>query len=430
MKKMEYSLIEETVCKHKLENGLEVYIIPKNDFTKTTVYFATKFGSLHSGLKVNDGKEEIIIPGGLAHFIEHRIFDNKKGPVMDRFSALGASCNAYTSYNRTAYHFKNDHNINACIELLLDFVQEFTVKAESVEKEKDIIIEELRMYLDYPSTNLYLGLLNNLYFHHPIKEDVGGSEKDVKETTCKALKAAYRQFYHPENMILVICGKVNPDLILKNIIDNQSQKVFPPYDGIPDFTFEEPLNVVKEFSVQKFHVSLDKVAFGVKLAPLVYNNVIEYTKQCYLYEILLDLIFSISGKYYEEWLKMQIITNSLAYSHLEGKNYNSIIITADVYKRDIFIEYISKIFKAVDNYLPKEEDFTRIKKAKIGSFIKSLNHPSVIARELVEAYMDEREYFETMEIIQSITYHEIINLAKQISDKPFSVNVLTGGKND
>ena len=204
MDKIYYKSIDEIVYHGVLENGLDVHIIKKEGFSNKCAYFATRFGSFNTNDILLDDNKESIVVGGLAHFLEHRVFDYKKGNVIDLFYELGADVNAYTSYDRTVYYFSCNDNFYECLDLLLDFPTSFTMSKEAVENEKDIIVSELLMYKDDPNDKLYKGLMNALYKEHPIRFDVGGEVSEVKETTYELLKQVHATFYNPKNMHLVI----------------------------------------------------------------------------------------------------------------------------------------------------------------------------------------------------------------------------------
>ena len=183
MKTHNYPELNEIVIEEQLDNGLTVFLIPKPEFTEISGYFATRFGGVDSDkLLLTDKGWQQALPG-VAHFLEHRMFDAPQGQVFDLFSALGAQSNAYTSYENTVYYFTaTDHSLEN-VTLLLDFVQGFRVSADKVENEKDIIIQELRMYADMPEQQLYRGLIENMYANHPYRIDIGGTEESVRATT-------------------------------------------------------------------------------------------------------------------------------------------------------------------------------------------------------------------------------------------------------
>ena len=199
MKIINYPKLDEKVIYEKLDNGLDVYLVPKKDFTQTCAVFTTKFGGLYHGYEIDvDGEIENVLPGA-AHFLEHRIFDYQNKDVLSLFSKLGASVNAYTALDRTSYYFSTNRNLNKCLNLLLDFVQEFNVSEESIENEKKIIIQEALMYVDEPSYILDKKLRESLYANHPFRHEIVGDIDSIKKTTFKHLKACHNLFCQDPN---------------------------------------------------------------------------------------------------------------------------------------------------------------------------------------------------------------------------------------
>ena len=226
MEKIYYQTLKETLFHEKLENGLEVYLLPKIGFEKTYGLFSTRFGSIDTTFVPLGQKEMIKVEDGIAHFLEHKMFDMKNGDAADEFAKLGASSNAFTSSSRTAYLFSTTTNENDCVELLLDFVQSLNITDESVEKEKGIICQEIKMYDDDPDWRVYFGSIQNLYNLHPVAIDIAGSVETVNNTTKEMLETCYNTFYHPSNMMLFIVGNIDANKAISIIRSNQAKKDF------------------------------------------------------------------------------------------------------------------------------------------------------------------------------------------------------------
>ena len=175
MNKVHFDNLQETLYNETLENGLDVYILPKRGFSKTFVTFTTKYGSIDRTFIPNGKEEEVTVPDGIAHFLEHKMFEKEEGDVFQKFSVLGGSANAFTSFTRTAYLFSATDKLYENTEVLLDFVQEPYFTEETVEKEKGIIGQEITMYDDLPDWRLYFGAIENLFHEHPVKIDIAGT---------------------------------------------------------------------------------------------------------------------------------------------------------------------------------------------------------------------------------------------------------------
>src|SRR3954454_10802446 len=226
MEKITFDQLQEELFHEKLSNGLNDYILPKKGFNKTFATFTTKYGSIDNTF-VPLGKEEYAkVPDGIAHFLEHKLFEKEDGDVFQQFSKQGALANAFTSFTRTAYLFSSTSNVEQNLETLMNFVQEPYFSEKTVEKEKGIIGQEITMYDDNPDWRLYFGLIQNMYQNHPVSIDIAGTVESISHITKELLYECYGTFYHPSNMLLFIVGPVDAGEVTKQIKENQSKKNF------------------------------------------------------------------------------------------------------------------------------------------------------------------------------------------------------------
>ncbi len=232
MKPLEFKQLEETLYYEQLDNGLDVYILPKNGFHKTFATFTTNYGSVDNEFIPLGKTEPVKVPDGIAHFLEHKMFESEDGDVFHTFGKQGASANAFTSFTRTAYLFSSTTNVNQNVETLLDFVQHPYFTDKTVEKEKGIIGQEITMYDDNPDWRAYFGTIENMYEKHPVKIDIAGTIPSINKITKEDLYTCYETFYHPSNMLLFIVGSVDPEEMMLLIRENQSDKTFPAPTGI------------------------------------------------------------------------------------------------------------------------------------------------------------------------------------------------------
>src|SRR5690606_10229237 len=203
--------------------------IPKKSYNKTYALFATKYGSIDNRFVPYVKEEYEIMPLGITHFLEHKLFETKEGiDAANILTNLGAQANAYTNYTTTAYLFSTTDKVFEALNVLLDFVQEPYFTDENVAREQGIIEQELKMYLDIPSEQLRLGLLKNMFKEHYINQDIGGTVESIKEITKEKLYTVYETFYHPSNMVLVVVGNFDVNECIKTIRNNQQNKQFHP----------------------------------------------------------------------------------------------------------------------------------------------------------------------------------------------------------
>ena len=256
--------MQEELYYEKLANGLKVYILPKKGFNKTFCTFTTNYGSVDNTFIPLDGSEFTQVPDGIAHFLEHKLFEKEDGDVFQEFSKQGASANAFTSFTRTAYLFSSTSNVANNLETLINFVQEPYFTEKTVEKEKGIIGQEITMYDDNPDWRLYFGLIDNMYVNHPVKIDIAGTIESISHITKDMLYECYNTFYHPSNMLLFIVGPVDPEEYMAHIKENQEKKDYTNHSKIQRKFASEPEHVNKEKQVLKMNVHTSKCLIGIK----------------------------------------------------------------------------------------------------------------------------------------------------------------------
>ena len=427
MNKTYYKSIDETVYHELLSNGLNVYIIKKEGFVSKSAFFATKFGSFNTGdLIISDGVEHVL-PGGLAHFLEHRVFDYHKGNIMDLYYKLGADVNAYTSYDRTVYYFSTVDNFYPCLELLLDFPTSFTMSKEAVENEKDIIVNELLMYKDDPTDKLFKGLMNALYKEHPIRFDVGGEPDEVRGTTWELLKIAHQNFYNPQNMHLVIVGDVDVEETLKIVKEKKFQTKSCIYTKKE---ISEPIETIDNNVKINADVNNEKLLIGYKFKPIDNLSTLEKTKVFLIYDILCSVLFSSSTEFYKRMIDEKNIS-FLTTDILQYPSMFLFVLEADILKEPECI--VAKINEQFDNALSllNEDRLNIIKKKEIASLIKGSDSISSLGRNFISCILDDMNYCTLIDIIKSISIQDIENAYNQYyKNSYFSYAHLKGKEND
>ena len=226
MQRIDYPDFKETCLYEEMKNGLKVYVFHKPDFKSSYAAFGTPYGALDIHQKYH-GKHYDFHPG-IAHFLEHKVFEDEDGDVLSKFAELGASVNAFTSYTETVYHFSltGEENFREALEMLLDFVQKLNISHDSIEAEKPIIIQEVSMYEQQANTRLLNETYKSLFKNYPLINDIGGDAKSVNEISKDELETCYNINYHPSNMIVSIVSFMDPEYIISIIRDNQSKKKF------------------------------------------------------------------------------------------------------------------------------------------------------------------------------------------------------------
>ncbi|MEV2438130.1 pitrilysin family protein [Paenibacillus larvae] len=404
MKQIPYPHLQETLYTEKMPGGLQVFILPKAGFKKTYATFTTRYGSVDNHFQV-EGREEIRVPDGIAHFLEHKMFEEPTGDIFSNFANKGASANAFTSFDRTTYLFTATEHIEDNLTTLIDFVQHPYFTDENVEKEKGIIGQEIQMYRDNPDWRSYYGLIEAMYSKHPIRIDIAGTVESISKITKGTLYECYNTFYHPSNMILFVVGGINPESIMELIRSNQAAKTFEPQGMIRRYFEQEPYEIQEKKRVIVLPVSLPKCLFGIKeMAPGVKGR--ELLVQELTTKLVLDYLFSSSSDLYQQLYDEGLISDSFGYEYNSTAEYAFSMVGGDT--RDpgkLLDRIIEEVNKVIEKGLD-EKIFERTRKKKIGNFLRMLNSPEAIANEFTKYRMKQIDLFDFLEVYKQISLQQ------------------------
>jgi len=410
MNKIKYALVNDVIYQEKLSNGLNVFMLPKKDFNSTYVTFTTKYGGMYNTFIPIGKKEMITVPNGIAHFLEHKMFEQESGEDPFTFyTKKGFNCNAFTSSKITSYLFSGTGDITDATKYLLDYVQSPYFTDENVEKEKGIIEEEIKMYEDYPSVVCYYGLLENIFKNNPIKINVAGRVSDIKKITKEDLYTCYNTFYHPSNMILVITGNFNLQETLKIVKENQESKSFSNEFNIKISEINEPDKVCKTYEEREMGIDVPKILYGIKLKRITIEN--NYKRLLYL-SIFINSLFDASSDFYENVLNENKVVDFINTEILNAKSHDVIIINAESTKPNEFI-------KEVDEYLKKatvsKEMFERQKKVLYSTMLTSFDDIYSLNDLITHDMLDYNEIIPNkLELINKLSYEEFLKLIKTL----------------
>ena len=411
MEKIYFETLKETLYHEKMANGLQVYLLPKMGFEKTYGLFSTKFGAIDTTFIPLNKDEMIKVEDGIAHFLEHKMFDMSDGDASEKFAKLGASTNAFTSSSRTAYLFSTTSNEYACIELLLDFVQKLEITPESVEKEKGIIGQEIKMYDDDPDWQVYFGSIQNLYQQHPVAVDIAGTVETVNRTDKDMLELCYNTFYHPSNMMIFVVGNIDPDKAMATIKENQDKKNFSLANPIVLKKVNEPKEIKTKEKVLTMDVEMNKIIVSIKVNEILENPKDKIKRELAL-NLLFDLLFSKSAKLYNDWLNQGIINDSFSASFTQERDYAFIQIGCDCNDYETLKEKLLDLIKDFDTIKIDQEDFNRIKKKNIGLFINMFNSPESIANLFSRYYFEGTNAFDLVDEVVKLEIDDIYDVFK------------------
>ncbi len=345
-----------------LDNGLLINVVPKTNVNNIYVTFSTKYGSIHDEFIPIDKLDYYKVPMGVAHFLEHKVFEQVDGvDPFTIFSKNGADANANTSNYKTTYLFSGPTNFKENLNFLLDFVQEPYFTDENVEKEKGIIGQELKMINDKPYWKIYEKTLENSFCIHPIRYPVGGTLDTIEKITKEDLYTCYNTFYHPSNMFITISGNVSQKEVIQIIEDNQKNKKFSEFKQIDIKKYDEPDNVLKDYEVLNFDVTLPKISLAYKINKKNYDiNRLKIYLNIY-FSVLTDTTSLLDEKLRNE----NLISNTIDFEVVNTDKHLLYIINFETNKYEEVLKYI----KDVIGTKISDEDLQRKKKSSKSSLI-------------------------------------------------------------
>ena len=403
--------IDEKLYFKKMESGLEVYFIPKIGYTKKQAIFGTKYGSIDNVFVPIDEVECIEVPEGIAHFLEHKLFEEAEGDIFDKFSQLGSDVNAYTNFNQTAYLFNTTDNFYESLELLIKFVQNPYFTDENIEKEKGIIEQEINMYRDNPGWRVFFNCLNGLYKEHPIKIDIAGTVDSIQEINKELLYKSYNTFYHPSNMVLIIVGDLSFDKII-GIVDKAERKDYKEFDEINRVFPEEPESVNINLIEENMMVSTPMFNMGFKDNQCGLTGK-DQIKKDLTTNIILDILFGSSSVFYNKLYDEGIIDSSFGSYYTGKETYgHSLIVGESNHPKEVY-KRILELFEEPIETILLEESFQRIKKNSIGGFLMGYNTIDFLANNFIDLYFDGFIFLDYLDVLESIEYKDLIKRFNQ-----------------
>ncbi|MFC7392608.1 EF-P 5-aminopentanol modification-associated protein YfmH [Scopulibacillus cellulosilyticus] len=421
MKQIHFDQLQETVYHHKCDNGLQLFILPKTGFNKTYAIFTTNYGSIDNHFKPLNQNDWLKVPDGIAHFLEHKMFEMPDGSdAFQAFGNQGASSNAFTSFTRTAYLFSSTSNIDKNLETLIDFVQTPFFKKESVEKEKGIIGQEIRMYNDTPDWRVYFGLISNMYHHHPIQIDIAGTIESISHITDDLLYDCYRTFYHPSNMMLFVVGPVNPDEVMDLVVKNQAGKDYTNQQPIERKYPEEPESVAKKSSVIKMGVQTPKSLIGFK-ERRVHRTGKEFMEHELSVQLLLELMFGKGTENYKSLVEDGLIDETFSFEYTEEYEFGFSAIGGNTEDPEKLQNRLKQIIEEYKSGRLDSEAVERARKKRIGGMLRAFNSPEFIANQFTRYYFNETNLFDLIPVLESLTTETLTKtLHEHFSDEALS----------
>ena len=392
-----YEQLGETLYTKVLDNGLTVYVVPKPEFSKSYAFFATRYGGMDTKFCL-DG-QWYDTPAGIAHFLEHKMFDTEDGNALQDLAANGASPNAFTSNAITGYYFESTEKFLENLRILLSFVSIPYFTKESVDKEQGIIAQEIRMYEDEPEWRVYLALVESLFEHHPVRTNVAGTVESISHITHETLYACHKAFYTPSNMVLTVAGNVDAEAVValaEEILPKEKENFIER-----DYGAAEPGTAYAPGKTLHMEVSTPLFQFGVKI-PAKENGLDRY-RQKLLGDLVCETVCGESSALYARLYEQGLINKSFSYGYEEEPGAAFLLVGGE--SRDpeaVRAAILEEAAHLAESGLDATQ-WERLKKAAYGSDVRRLNSFEHICIELAQTHFAGSQFFDFPGLYDSLT---------------------------
>ena len=396
----EYPRIGEKIYHAELPNGLHIYVDRRPEFQKSYAFFATNYGGMDMKFRLDGQWRDT--PAGVAHFLEHKMFDTEDGNALQDLAANGASPNAFTSSALTGYYFESTEKFCDNLKILLSFVSIPWFTQESVDKEQGIIGQEIRMVEDDPDNQVFYGLMECLFDHHPIRVPIAGTQESISHITADTLYACHKAFYTPSNMILTVVGNVDPVHVA-----DLARRILPREGGpvIPRDYGQEPAQVAAKETRMAMEVSAPQFLTAYKCAPAADGE--DYLRTAVLGDMACDILLGDSSPLYQRLYEEGVINTSfggafemmpgVAYLYAGGDSKDARRAAAEIQR-----EAERLAAEGID-----EDYYQRVRRASFGSNLRGLNSFENIAVTLTEGYFHGYDPFRFPQVFDSITKEDV-----------------------
>lgn len=422
MEKIKISEVNEELYYHKLNNGLELFVVPNTNQKNYYITYNTKFGSNDTTFKSNNDTSYITVPNGIAHYMEHLMFNMEDGDAFQFFSKLGASVNAFTTYDLTCYEVYSSTYFKENLNYLLDYVGTPYFNKKMIDNELGIISEEIDMYKNNPNTELTFATYRNVFINDNRRYLISGEKEDIKKITVDDIMNCYNTFYNPNNMFVVITGNVNPYEALAIIEENQKDKKFNNV-YFNRKNINEPLKVKESYFVKEMNVEINKVSVTYKIPKKNFKKLNLSDEELYTYiEVLFDILFGSSSDINEKLLSGKILPNSLNVNKTYTKDHIVVSLMTDSVYTETLINMISETMK---NIKVNECDLERKIKVLKSNYILHFDNIESVNNEIQDSIINFNKFIDNnMDIYDSLNINKMNELIKCLKVRSESVLII------
>lgn len=401
MKEIKSEILGEKYFEIDHKSGLKIFIMPKENYSSSYAVFGTKYGSIDTKFKRSDSDEWITVPEGIAHFLEHKLFESEDLDAFARYAKTGASANAYTSFDKTCYLFQCSGNFEASLEILLDFVTHPYFTKETVEKEQGIIGQEITMYYDVAGWMSTFNLLRCLYKNHPVRIDIAGTVESIAQITDKLLYDCYNTFYNLNNMCLAVVGDVTPEQVL-GVCDKMLEKAEPL--SIERSFEDEPREIACSYAEYNLAMSMPVFSFGYKEEC---KELTQDLRKMIEVNILLEILAGDTSELYNKLFDNGLINTSFSKEYFTGFGYEAIMFDGESVNPQAVADEIKKAVASLKANGIEDNQFENARRSLYGREIMEYNDIDSIANAIISAHFNGYSVFDAMEIYKSVTKEDI-----------------------
>lgn len=425
LKSVELPVLGEMLYQGSGLAGLQVFVLPRPGYRKKYAILATHFGSIDSRYQVDGSKEIRELPEGLAHFLEHKLFEDERGNVFERFAANGASANAFTSFTHTAYLFSTTERFNENLELLLDFVQDPYFTAQSVQNEQGIIGQEIRMYDDNPEWQLFSNLLRALYQKHPVRQKIEGTVESIAQITPAVLYRSYRTYYHPSNMALFVTGDVDPQRVGAMTADNLDRRHYQPMGPIRRFYPVEPPEICRSRISQELAVSEPVISVGFKDNAMGEISGESLLRREIAMDLLLEILFGRSEPLYQDLYQEGLIDDRFNAGYVAEGTYGYTLISGETGQPEVLYRRILDGIRALQKKGITSEQFERHRRKQLGIYLRQFNSLEFIANNYLAYHFRGANFFNVPALLSRIEPAEVEQLlAENLAEEYHAISMI------
>ncbi len=419
-------LLREDYFVARLPSGMEIYGFPRPGMKRKVAAIATRYGSIDldfrpaRGVRVRDARGDggfLRTPPGIAHFLEHQLFKKQGVDMLMEFGRFGASANAFTEHCATTYYFSSTGEFEPALDLLTGFVLHPEFKAENVEKEKDIIEQELRMYQDMPDYRGYQNLMESLYRVHPARIDIGGTVESIRRISRNLLEDCYRVFYHPSNLTVALAGDIDVPALVRRIRDAEGTSPARGDGRIGRAPVVEPPEVERARVDQTMAVSRPKFHFGFKDHARRTPGDYELGREIAA-GILLDLMFGRSAPLYNRLYEKGLIDDSFSYSYNAENTFAFTVIAAETDRAAELEEALREGIRAIRRRgALAKRDLERVRRKRVGRYLRTFDTADNLVFAFLGCHLKGEDLFSYPRILKRITRRDLLELLDDLFDE-------------